>query len=1474
MTGPSVVTDTEQRPEYDVTLTDGTDVLGFIVTNPQDGSPDPRQFQRRPLARTAIKTSVGESKYSDFELPYLSIVQDDWSGGRGSNIFENDRSRYMDAYRVLTNKAGQIILGPAVTTSRTGSSGHHEFLEYKGTIYAINIISGSNSILYRNGDRGAADSNSGALSTLVDATKSWTNDVYIGAIVKIIAGPGSEETQPWRSITDNDGTTLTVSPDWDITHTTSTEYVIVKTDDWTQVLDLGGHVTGYAVADDFIYFARGETASLNILRYNEYNNAGVWTARNAAENMQAVHLLALRNTADNVTYLWGTRNAVDPYGSTLWKMRVPPMWGELYREIAEIAPTDRAWSDRIVANVAQKTLDGNTWIDIAEAWTANDIASVINLDTPVDMTRGSHIGLLYKSSVDYTSTPYLSWDDSPDLGRKQFSPSQALVVNPIGDPHAIPLFETGDGDTTTYNIIPSGYYIYVGSESIFNIIDVDLDATIKNDTASVMTAEYYNGEWTSLTLTADGTTSGGKTLSQDGQITFTHPADWKTTSIDDNDIYWVRLKPDTDIFPQTKVYQITIKDPAQYWSGQLIVHDDSGVADDLDNLKDGDDTTSEIIDLQTVDWLYYCASIRYDELEVDVKVVNATASVLSGQYFNGHEWQAIAGLSDGTAAAGATFAQDGSITWTMPTNWQKNVIAGAGSNTVSYYTVRLAVSVNIDVATELYQIKNKNNDDDNLSDPYALYAIDTSNAVEYSTLPAIIDGDVNTRHSITLDTSTFLYVGSSSIFSEMYVDIATANDSATAMTGEYFNGSVWTAITLTDGTKTTYTLDKDGTISWSPQNDWSKLVIADMELYWMRFTPSANYVFSEINEIRLSRDNAPIHYLGTGSGVANDIVWSFTNFTPIPSAYPLPNEKLIKSFGFGIGTDKGAQDVYLIDGVHLCYNYTDFTEIRIPSNEKIIGLGAYSGDETGGVANPWVRTDRGLYEIQQQANDAVVKLPLDELKELASDLTTMETSSVYLMFALGEEFLERYYNKNLDDVGPNRDEGLPSNRRGRVSSLLAYPGVVFVAIDGDTSNYSSILFLDGSTYHDVYYTASTGKRIRSMLHQVIPGQTDGKLWFCEDVKINWMHASPNPFYDGDYVYASDGWLETAWMYANMMDIKKAFKSLKIFGENFGSSNLITNPSFESNTTGWAASGTNTISRSNDQSQAGDYSLLCTYKDNLYLSYYEIILLASTNYKFYGYVYVPSGWDGGNIYLRTTGYAGATETQNTIYTDGVDAKGVWVYIETVFTTAADVTGTVGVYASVAPSVDKTIYLDNCRLENSDQDSYVEVDYKLDNDGVWTPIDGIFDTEPSEEINFSASTPPSATGKRIKLKIKLHTDDTSITPRVLATLIEAYGIVPVKYDYTFPSLLADSYMYVNLKGKPVKAWGYGSDVDAALTKYLAWVDAATPLTLNSRFKIFDGKTVVAQSPMIVPLDMPGPEQKDQTERHTIQITCHDL
>jgi hypothetical protein len=206
------------------------------------------------------------------------------------------------------------------------------------------------------------------------------------------------------------------------------------------------------------------------------------------------------------------------------------------------------------------------------------------------------------------------------------------------------------------------------------------------------------------------------------------------------------------------------------------------------------------------------------------------------------------------------------------------------------------------------------------------------------------------------------------------------------------------------------------------------------------------------------------------------------------------------------------------------------------------------------ILNPWVITEDRVYEIQTQNDDQVVAIPLEEIASLSSPENGLAhcVNGTYLYFNIGEK-IERYFNRTLDDIGPDRDEGLPSGRAGIPKSLASYPGRVYATIDAGTSGTSSVLGLDGSAWHEVYRAISpVGEKIRSIYVQPIPGTNVDRLWISMGTDIVWVPVSLNPYRDSDYTHTHYGSFETSWIYANMLDVTKLWKSLKVFAENLSS----------------------------------------------------------------------------------------------------------------------------------------------------------------------------------------------------------------------------------------------------------------------------------------------------------------------------------
>lgn len=207
---------------------------------------------------------------------------------------------------------------------------------------------------------------------------------------------------------------------------------------------------------------------------------------------------------------------------------------------------------------------------------------------------------------------------------------------------------------------------------------------------------------------------------------------------------------------------------------------------------------------------------------------------------------------------------------------------------------------------------------------------------------------------------------------------------------------------------------------------------------------------------------------------------------------------------------------------------------------RINGLVAY-----GTPRIPFVLKEDGFGSISNGIYD---QIPLNEFAAVADDNNGRANlqRGVYLYLSMLNG-LERYYEGRLDDMGPNRDLGLPNNRNGQISSLLAYPGRMYAAIDHPTG-YSAILLYNEIGWHEIYRSA-LGARIHNMDVQVLDGDQCDRLWVAQEGSIVWLPVAIDPKKQNDYDYSSTGSIETAWINGNFKEIKKFFSSIVIYSEN-------------------------------------------------------------------------------------------------------------------------------------------------------------------------------------------------------------------------------------------------------------------------------------------------------------------------------------
>jgi hypothetical protein len=143
-------------------------------------------------------------------------------------------------------------------------------------------------------------------------------------------------------------------------------------------------------------------------------------------------------------------------------------------------------------------------------------------------------------------------------------------------------------------------------------------------------------------------------------------------------------------------------------------------------------------------------------------------------------------------------------------------------------------------------------------------------------------------------------------------------------------------------------------------------------------------------------------------------------------------------------------------------------------------------------------------------------------------------------------------------------------------------------------------------------------------------------------------------------------------------------------------NLITNPSFETNVGGWTAAGTNTIAISSDQAKFGTRSMKVTYGDTLSFVYFSPLNIAAGAHQISGWFYIPSSWDGGAIQMHEGGsYDGATGSQLAVV--DMDIRDEWQFVTfDMVVDAGDVEGYIMIDGS-APTVGRFFYVDAFQAE---------------------------------------------------------------------------------------------------------------------------------------------------------------------------------
>lgn len=153
--------------------------------------------------------------------------------------------------------------------------------------------------------------------------------------------------------------------------------------------------------------------------------------------------------------------------------------------------------------------------------------------------------------------------------------------------------------------------------------------------------------------------------------------------------------------------------------------------------------------------------------------------------------------------------------------------------------------------------------------------------------------------------------------------------------------------------------------------------------------------------------------------------------------------------------------------------------------------------------------------------------------------------------------MERLYGTALDDIDPNRDAGLPSDRQGYISAIASHPVGVAFGIDAGADGYSSVMFFDGFGFHEIFRAPVAGKRIRDLKWQANEG---GKkyLWISvgDDLMyIEFPRFHRDPFRDSTQNFMHEFSLTTATFDMGNTAIQKVWKDVTLITRNLNGTGI-------------------------------------------------------------------------------------------------------------------------------------------------------------------------------------------------------------------------------------------------------------------------------------------------------------------------------
>jgi len=239
-------------------------------------------------------------------------------------------------------------------------------------------------------------------------------------------------------------------------------------------------------------------------------------------------------------------------------------------------------------------------------------------------------------------------------------------------------------------------YFLVGSKR--PVQGVKFYVSSGNSSTSTMTAqEWTDSGWSSLTITHDYTSSGGKTLAQTGAVTFASTVSTsKQRYFYGLSLYWYQFHISAG---SANLYYVTVDAPLQsiknVWDGaevnaaKFIIYNDSYYHDYTVEAGDNDDNTYAKPNCNDMSSEYMIVGFTSPQQGFSARFVddyiNDSDVTLTVYYWNGTAWTAVSNLKDKTYSNSSSFNNSGTIIFSPAGSAEKTRAYQTDDNQMYYY---------------------------------------------------------------------------------------------------------------------------------------------------------------------------------------------------------------------------------------------------------------------------------------------------------------------------------------------------------------------------------------------------------------------------------------------------------------------------------------------------------------------------------------------------------------------------------------------------------------------------------------------------------------------------------------------------------------------------------------------------------------------------------------------------------------------